>query len=39
MVTLQTSDQPTTGAALAIIVDGEVWAATLNLLQQLLDGN
>jgi hypothetical protein len=52
MVTLQTSDQPTTGAALEISVDGEhvtiavteapspeVWAATLNLLQQLLDRN
>jgi hypothetical protein len=50
MVTLRTSDQPTTGAALEISVDGErvtiavteaprpeVWAATLNLLQQLLD--
>jgi len=52
MVTLRTSDQPTTGAALEISVDGEhvtiavtkapspeVWAATLNLLQQLLNGN
>jgi hypothetical protein len=52
MVTLQTSDQPTTSAALAISVDGdqvmiavteapspEVWAATLNLLQQLLNRN
>jgi hypothetical protein len=52
MVTLRTSDQPTTGAALEISVDGEhltiavteapspdVWAATLNLLQQLLDRN
>jgi hypothetical protein len=52
MVTLRTSDQPTTGAALDISVDGEhvtiavteapspeVWAATLNLLQRLLDGN
>jgi hypothetical protein len=52
MVTLRTSDQPTTGTALEISVDGEhvtiavteapnpeVWAATLNLLQQLLDGN
>jgi hypothetical protein len=52
MVTLQTSDQPTTGAALEISVDGEhvtiavteapspeVWAATLKLLQQLLDRN
>jgi hypothetical protein len=51
-VTLRTSDQPTTGAALEISVDGEhvtiavteapspeVWAATLNLLQQLLDRN
>jgi hypothetical protein len=51
MVTLRTSDQPTTGAALEMSVDGEhvtiavtevpspeVWAATLNLLQQLLDG-
>ena len=50
MVALRTSDQPTTGAALEISVDGkhvtiavyevrspEVWAATLNLLQQLLD--
>jgi hypothetical protein len=50
MVTLRTPDQPTTGAALEISVDGEhvtiavtkvpspeVWAATLNLLQQLLD--
>jgi hypothetical protein len=52
MVTLRTADQPTTGAALEISVDGEhvtiavteapspkVWAATLNLLQQLLDRN
>src|SRR4029450_254031 len=50
MVTLQTSDQPTTGAALEISVDGEhvriavheapspeVWAATGDLVQQLLD--
>jgi hypothetical protein len=52
MLALRTSDQPTTGAALEISVDGEhvtiaitkvpspeVWAATLNLLQQLLDRN
>jgi hypothetical protein len=52
MVALRTSDQPTTGAALEISVDGEhvtiavteapspeIWAATLNLLQQLLDRN
>jgi hypothetical protein len=52
MVTLRTSDQPTTGATLEICVDGEhvtiavtevpspaVWAATLTLLQQLLDRN
>jgi hypothetical protein len=52
MVTLRTSDQPTTGATLEMSVDGEhvtiavtevpspeVWAATLTLLQQLLDGN
>jgi hypothetical protein len=52
MVTLRTSDQPTTGAALEMSVDGEhvtiavtevpspdVGAATLTLLQPLLDGN